>query len=194
MKLVIISILFIGLSAFGDDTLVNVPAVNQNEIKITTPEVSNANPKWQFTIGESRISVSGVKQNDDGSFSSTSVKSTGVTIGAIYNIIDLVGIGISYTNFKSDGDTNSNTQMGTGYVNVTPVRYSFGVVDMAASLQFGDLAYNFQDIGDSKYSQTNFFYGASLGARWNKKIGVMLDSKIAKDFQSIYGLSLVGSY
>jgi hypothetical protein len=39
-----------------------------------------------------------------------------------------------------------------------------------------------------------FFYGAAASLNWNQKIGLSLDTKVSKEFDSMNSISVVGYY
>ena len=157
--------------------------VNAQETSITNmgeqTSVMQGSSGWNMQIGRSGYT---------GEFNE---KASGLTVGAGYQINELYSVGAQYTNFKYDeADSGEGFDVLALQGQATPISYTNKKMEFGCSLLAG-FAPNISRYDSKKQS---FYYGAALTAKFNQQIGVSLDTKVSKDFNSINGLSLVGYY
>jgi hypothetical protein len=172
----------------------HVGAEEVSEAPLLKPEQQTVlpDPTWGIQIGQSNLVMN---------MNYANLNASGLSVGLSHNFTKFVGIGMGYTNYKLDGTAitslNANNNIGTnfdlitGFLEITPIHYSLGPVDLMGAIQLGWMNASAAAVmpvdGD-------FFYGASLAIRVSKQIGVSLSAEVAKEFQSLYGISLVGYF
>lgn len=190
VKSIFLTVVTLGLSfaASAQSTTVAVPA-NQNTASAAHMNELSGTPEWQFQVG-----LSNYTGNENSSGQATG---RGLLLGATYDVMENLGVGGTFTEYKVTQDGSGMRFSDTidslaGFAEFKPIRYTFEhEMSLQASLLAGLL---FQRQLNERNQSSPFFYGAALTMAFNNQIGGRVEMQVSREFQSLTSVSVVGYY